>query len=370
MLLHALPDLPDLPELDLLHCGALGPFPSGLEELFEPGSLLLGEDLVKEEAVEVAEEHSYSGSYNSYDTSCSDTESFSLPGSPADQDSLSFSPFIVKNEPLESVCPSSPVYPPLLPSPPPLYSSVVSSTSLDIVGPTGSTNTGTVLSPQVLRPTTQVGATSSLVRTSANNPKVSTNNARSTQPGSTTNTNTDLSTASRIEALAQARRRGPKREEVLRLTEEEKRMLVSEGYKVPDRLPLSKMEERSLKKIRRKIKNKLSAQESRRKKKEYMDSLEERFELYTIELQVILIFRFKLCLLQMFSPILKHFTRKSIPSTTIELECSYVSTTYFHLHLQNTLAPLKLMLPIPTQKCWCLSICSCFIRFIFYDRPR
>ena len=44
MLLHALPDLPDLPDLDLLHCGALGPFPSGLEELFEPGSLLLGEE--------------------------------------------------------------------------------------------------------------------------------------------------------------------------------------------------------------------------------------------------------------------------------------------------------------------------------------
>jgi len=62
-------------------------------------------------------------------------------------------------------------------------------------------------------------------------------------------------------------------------------MLVSEGYRIPDRLPLSKMEERSLKKIRRKIKNKISAQESRRKKKEYMDRLEERFELYSSELQ-------------------------------------------------------------------------------------
>jgi len=85
--------------------------------------------------------------------------------------------------------------------------------------------------------------------------------------------------------MAQARRKGGKREEVLKLTEEEKRMLVSEGYRVPERLPLSKMEERSLKKIRRKIKNKISAQESRRKKKEYMDRLEERFELYSSELQ-------------------------------------------------------------------------------------
>ncbi|XP_037071197.1 uncharacterized protein LOC119092337 [Pollicipes pollicipes] len=64
--------------------------------------------------------------------------------------------------------------------------------------------------------------------------------------------------------------------DTLCLTEEEKRTLVTEGYTVPSRLPLSKTEERSLKKIRRKIKNKISAQESRRKKKEYMDQLERR----------------------------------------------------------------------------------------------
>ena len=299
MLLHALPDLPDLPDLDLLHCGALGPFPSGLEELFEPGSLLLGEEggWVKEEALEVAEEHSYSGSYNGY-TSCSDTESFSLPGSPADEDSLSFSPFIVKDEPLESVCcPSSPSYPPLLPSPPPLYSSIGSTSSSNSGSSraTGSTNTGTVLSSPLLRPSIQACTSlttgPTLVRTTATT-KVS-NSPRLVQPNNntiaTTSHNNGLasSTASRIEALAQGRRKGPKREEALKLTEEEKRMLVSEGYRIPDRLPLSKLEERSLKKIRRKIKNKISAQESRRKKKEYMDRLEERFELYSSELQVI-----------------------------------------------------------------------------------
>uniref|UniRef100_W5NKI2 BZIP domain-containing protein n=2 Tax=Lepisosteus oculatus TaxID=7918 RepID=W5NKI2_LEPOC len=60
------------------------------------------------------------------------------------------------------------------------------------------------------------------------------------------------------------------------LTEEEKRTLIAEGYPVPTKLPLSKAEEKALKKIRRKIKNKISAQESRRKKKEYMDALEKK----------------------------------------------------------------------------------------------
>lgn len=67
------------------------------------------------------------------------------------------------------------------------------------------------------------------------------------------------------------------------LTEEEKRTLIAEGYPVPSRLPLSKSEEKSLKKIRRKIKNKISAQESRRKKKEYMDQMERRLDRLTAE---------------------------------------------------------------------------------------
>lgn len=69
----------------------------------------------------------------------------------------------------------------------------------------------------------------------------------------------------------------------LMLTEEEKRTLLAEGYPVPTRLPLTKAEEKSLKKIRRKIKNKISAQESRRKKKEYMDQLERKVEILVSE---------------------------------------------------------------------------------------
>lgn len=71
---------------------------------------------------------------------------------------------------------------------------------------------------------------------------------------------------------------------VLVLTEEEKKTLISEGYPIPSKLPLTKAEEKSLKKIRRKIKNKISAQESRRKKKEFVDTLERRVELAVQEL--------------------------------------------------------------------------------------
>jgi len=71
---------------------------------------------------------------------------------------------------------------------------------------------------------------------------------------------------------------------VLILTEEEKKTLISEGYPIPSKLPLTKAEEKSLKKIRRKIKNKISAQESRRKKKEFVDTLERKVDVAVQEL--------------------------------------------------------------------------------------
>ncbi|KAM9349937.1 cyclic AMP-responsive element-binding protein 3-like protein 3-A [Symphorus nematophorus] len=72
------------------------------------------------------------------------------------------------------------------------------------------------------------------------------------------------------------------------LNEDEKRLLAKEGVNLPSKLPLSKFEERVLKKIRRKIRNKHSAQESRKKKREYVDSLEGRMSACTannLELQ-------------------------------------------------------------------------------------
>lgn len=67
------------------------------------------------------------------------------------------------------------------------------------------------------------------------------------------------------------------------LADEEKDLLRKEGIQLPSHLPLTREEEKILRSVRRRIRNKASARNSRRKKQDYMEALEKRVKICTDE---------------------------------------------------------------------------------------
>lgn len=132
-------------------------------------------------------------------------------------------------------------------------------------------------------------------------------------------------------------------EQVLRLTEEESRLLGKEGVALPQHLPLTKAEERALKRVRRKIRNKRSAQESRKKKKEYVDGLENRVTTCTahnqeLQKKVQLLQRQNYSLLQQLRN-LQALLSQSGAKTTASSTCVMVLALSFCLILFPSLYP-------------------------------
>jgi hypothetical protein len=76
------------------------------------------------------------------------------------------------------------------------------------------------------------------------------------------------------------------------LTPEEKALMEAEGIALPSHGPITKIEERELKRVRRKLKNKLSAQDSRNRKKEYLTQLEAENQALKFQVRVFPFFFF------------------------------------------------------------------------------
>ncbi|NXN32698.1 CR3L3 protein, partial [Nycticryphes semicollaris] len=121
------------------------------------------------------------------------------------------------------------------------------------------------------------------------------------------------------------------------LTEEERQLLEKEGVSLPAYGPLTKAEERLLKKVRRKIRNKQSAQDSRRRKKIYMDGLENRVAACTaqnheLQKKVQLLQKQNMSLLEQLQK-LQALVRRSTTKTTIAKTCTMVVFLSFCLIL-------------------------------------
>ncbi|NXY78458.1 CR3L3 protein, partial [Glareola pratincola] len=124
------------------------------------------------------------------------------------------------------------------------------------------------------------------------------------------------------------------------LTEEERQLLEKEGVSLPTCGPLTKAEERLLKKVRRKIRNKQSAQDSRRRKKIYMDGLENRVATCTaqnheLQKKVQMLEKQNMSLLEQLQK-LQALVRRSTTKTTTTKTCTIVVFLSFCLILSPT----------------------------------
>ncbi|XP_027762603.1 cyclic AMP-responsive element-binding protein 3 [Empidonax traillii] len=125
------------------------------------------------------------------------------------------------------------------------------------------------------------------------------------------------------------------------LTEEEKQLLEKEGVTLPTCLPLTKAEERILRKVRRKIRNKQSAQDSRRRRKIYVDGLENKVAACTaqnheLEKKVQQLQKQNMSLLRQLRK-LQALVRRSAPKTTRRKTCTMIVFLSFCLVLSPSI---------------------------------
>ncbi|KAJ7396996.1 Cyclic AMP-responsive element-binding protein 3-like protein 3-B [Pitangus sulphuratus] len=125
------------------------------------------------------------------------------------------------------------------------------------------------------------------------------------------------------------------------LTEEEKQLLEKEGVTLPTCLPLTKAEERILRKVRRKIRNKQSAQDSRRRRKIYVDGLENKVAACTaqnheLEKKVQQLQKQNMSLLRQLRK-LQAVVRRSTPKTTRRKTCTMIVFLSFCLILSPSI---------------------------------
>ncbi|NXF25318.1 CREB3 protein, partial [Rhodinocichla rosea] len=125
------------------------------------------------------------------------------------------------------------------------------------------------------------------------------------------------------------------------LTEEEKQLLEKEGVTLPTCLPLTKAEERVLRKVRRKIRNKQAAQDSRRRRKIYVDGLENRVaactaENHELEKKVQQLQKQNMSLLRQLQK-LQALVRRSAPKTTKRKTCTMILVLSFCLVLSPSI---------------------------------